>query len=63
MRTYLTVTAGVFIIITGGLVALLLVEKGAPLHEVDFLVTVALSVSLAIWAIILLRRMPRAPRE
>jgi hypothetical protein len=63
MRTYLIVTAGVFIILTGGMVALLLVENGAPLHQVDFLVAVVLAVSLAIWAIILLRRMPQTPRE
>ncbi len=57
MRRYLIVTAAVFVIILGAHAARLVAEGWRLLGEPDFVLASLAALGLAIWAIVLLRRL------
>lgn len=59
MRLYLIVTAALFVLLAIVHVWRIAVEGGGPLHEADFLIASVVAIGMAVWAIVLLRRMPR----
>ena len=60
MRRYLIVTAAIFVIILGAHGARLVAEGPRLLREPDFMLASLAALGMAIWAIVLLRRLPAA---
>lgn len=58
MRRYLIVTAAVFVIILGAHGARVVAEGPRLLAEPDFILASLAALGLAIWAVVLLRRLP-----
>ena len=58
MRRYLIVSAAIFVLILGAHVARVVAEGPRLLIEPDFVMASLAALGMAIWAIVLLRRLP-----
>ena len=58
MRRYLIVTAAIFVLILGAHAARIIAEGTRLLVEPDFVLASLAALGMAIWTIVLLRRLP-----
>jgi len=58
MRRYLIVSAAIFVLILGAHVARVVAEGTRLLIESDFVMASLAALGMAVWAIVLLRRLP-----